>query len=631
MRIYAFRFVLVIALVCLMAGPAWGATDLDVRIATYLGSGSEAESQEAIAVAPDGTVVVGGTTPAAPAGAPTDLGGTTGTITRLSADGQVRSVSKLGAFVDDLDVDQRDGAITVAGDTGVALLSPDAQEVRWQTGLGPGGSADGSAGRRVAVGGEGTIAAMFGKTVSAFDLEGESLGEFEVEHQFVEDVAVDDASDTVVVTGFDNKRLADGQPVQVAFLSGYDLSGVEKWTNYAHDGDALVGNEADTRGYRVSMGTDGKLYFAGESAGGNTIFRFQPKDLEIQALTRGDDFQHAFNTTANPLTYAGRFDPADGRLEAGTMILPRRSDGKGSTLRPRAIAADEDGNVYVGGVSACCIPGAVEQTFSGQSAPGDYAGGAFVLALTPDFRDRLLWATWGPGGQVRGLAAGQGIAALAGRVAETDSMVTVAPLPGQERSASNASKDAGDGYISIWSGFGPGPAGVVAVAASAENPDLVPTGSALAGAVALVAALSAVTGGGLLLWESKQRRTPGSRSARRAFQNVPYETTAEVPQTAHSHIPTPFPEAERRLKRPEEDGFGPPMRGSYRLPQHLYPHVYAGHAPLRPAETARRVSQAPSWHTRRPAQHRSRRAAHGSEPTCASQDPSDASRRSPAR
>jgi len=45
------------------------------------------------------------------------------------------------------------------------------------------------------------------------------------------------------------------------------------------------------------LGGDGKLYFAGESAGGNSIYRYDPKYLSVAAPNvKFDPYNHAYNT-----------------------------------------------------------------------------------------------------------------------------------------------------------------------------------------------------------------------------------------------------------------------------------------------------------------------------------------------
>lgn len=161
------------------------------------------------------------------------------------------------------------------------------------------------------------------------------------------------------------------------------------------------------------------------SPGGNTIYRYNSQNLS----------QDAPNVKRSP--YHDAY--------------------KGNTIRPRAIAADEAGRVYVGGVAACCIKnrqgGGLQ--LNGQPLP-DYAGeDAWVLVTSPDFTADLLWMVWNRGGkgEVRGLAAGGGTAALAARA--KGSFHTHQAL--QEVGHSGANADNSNGYASVWPGWRPAP------------------------------------------------------------------------------------------------------------------------------------------------------------------------------
>jgi hypothetical protein len=169
----------------------------------------------------------------------------------------------------------------------------------------------------------------------------------------------------------------------------FDFGGKKVWTAYDWKGQEVADLKlmADTRGYRLAMGQDGKLYVAGESAGGNTIWSRKSQDLNSELpLAKGDKYQVAFNTAANHITFVGRLDPKTGKTEAGTMLLARLSNNRGNTIRPRALAADASGRIYVGGGSAS-YPPVSEGAFG-----GDFdGGGAFFCIFDREFN--RLYAT----------------------------------------------------------------------------------------------------------------------------------------------------------------------------------------------------------------------------------------------
>lgn len=421
-------------------------TALEPTTATYLGleAGDEAN---AVDLTTDCAVVVGGRMSGNNFGqAPTVfLNGTSGAVLRLDSKGQeVVSLIRIGGVVNDLEVRREGGQIAVAGDFGLALLGADGNNLLWSV------AGSGSA-SRVAVSHDGTVAALFGKTLKVYDAQGRELGSRSFGDSAVNDVALDGSSQTVFVTGFAQR---DGGPctqLQVAWVRAYDYSTqILKWRAYdwTHAQAAAANNScADTRGMRVAMGRDGKLYFAGESAGGNSLYRYDSADLAQSAPNvKYDKFTDAFNTASNHITYFARFDPATGRQITGQILLSRLPDNKGNTLRPRAITADEAGRVYVAGLAACCIAnrqgGGLK--LNGQALP-DYSGGdGWVLVTTPDFKSRSLWMVWNKGGkgEVRGLAAGGGIAALSAGVGQ-------APFHAWQAVQSNPS----GGYLSVWPGW----------------------------------------------------------------------------------------------------------------------------------------------------------------------------------
>ncbi|MEZ4311828.1 MAG: hypothetical protein R3F14_27675, partial [Polyangiaceae bacterium] len=198
----------------------------------------------------------------------------------------------------------------------------------------------------------------------------------------------------------------DGAPcsqLQIPFIRAFGYDGAPKWKAYdwnkAEAGG--VSDCADSRGYALGMGRDGKLYFAGESHGGNTVFRHGPTDISINApVVKSDPYNDPYNLNgAAPIGFYARFDPATGAIEQGQFVCTRLSGGKGNAARPRAIAADEAGNVIVGGASACCIEGGDTKTVNGVPAMPAYAGGGFVLVVSADFKERLAWTAFnGPSG-----------------------------------------------------------------------------------------------------------------------------------------------------------------------------------------------------------------------------------------
>lgn len=419
---------------------------LEPTAATYLGLGA-GDAANAVDLAPDCTVVVGGRFEGTDFGqAPAVVaGGTGGAVLRLDPRGQkVLKVVRLGTVVSDLEVRRDTGAVAVASDAGVAVLEPGLGAAAWAVG-------DQGPASRVAVAGDGTVAALFGKTLRVYDASGALLFSKAFGDAAVNDVAVDAVSRRVFVTGFKQDDGYTCGQLQIAWVRAFDYRGAPAWKAYDWDktqaGDA--GLCADTRGMRVAMGRDGYLYFAGESAGGNFIYSRDPQDFaEPAANVKRGPYHDAYNTASNHITYYTRLEPATGAQLLGQVLLARLGSGKGNTIRPLALAADEAGRVYVGGIAACCIAARDALSLNGRTLP-PYAGDdAWVLVTSPDFRADLLWMVWNAGGkgEVRGLAAAGGAAALA-------AVVRLNPFH-----THRALQEAGPGgYASVWPGWPPAP------------------------------------------------------------------------------------------------------------------------------------------------------------------------------
>lgn len=405
----------------------------EVCTATYL-TGDGDDVVGGADIAPDGTVVYGGAIHPGSFGlTPISLlaGGTAG-VARLSSDGRkALGVSLLGGSVTDVAVSAGSGDIAVSGDFGVAVLDPAASAVLWKASPG--------AASRVAIAPDGTVVGLFGKTLHVFDAEGAELGTAAVTtNQAVNDVAIDGASKTVVATGYKQDDGAPCTQLQIPFIRAFGYDGAPKWRAYdwnkAEAGG--VSDCADSRGYALAMGRDGKLYFAGESHGGNTVFRHLPQDISANAPTeKSDPYDDPYNLNgAAPIGFYARFDPATGAIEKGQFLCTRLSSGKGNAARPRAIAADEAGNIVVGGATACCIEGGPEKTVNGEPAMPSYAGGGFVLVVSADFKQRLQWTAFnGPaGGGAEGVsvaAASSAIVLLSRQAIDPQKNTSTAEIP----------------------------------------------------------------------------------------------------------------------------------------------------------------------------------------------------------
>lgn len=411
-----------------------------VTFASYFGGG--ASDTVAVAEVADSCLVYYGgiVTGPAPASARLVGPGTTAASTGVlilsePIVGAITAAVRFGQSITDAQIHRASGDIIVASNIGLARLSGDLSVTRWV-----------KAGQfaRVSIGADGTIAALegsAGKRLVVYDADGTQLYERSFGDSQVNDVAVfsgaKPADRRIIVTGLAQRNGGGCRQLQVAWIRAYDGANQLAWSGYdwsQTQAYARASSCADTRGYRVAIGADNLLYFAGESAGGNSIFRYGVRDLQQNAPNVATDaFNSAYNTASNHITYFARLNPLDGSQISGAFLLARLTSGRGNTIRPRAITADESGTVYLGGVSAASIQNRAMLTINGTpSAP--YAGGdPWLLVLSPDLRQRRLWTSFADGGQgevqaigVRGGALAVGVRADA-RNAATGRALYVTP------------------------------------------------------------------------------------------------------------------------------------------------------------------------------------------------------------
>ncbi len=213
---------------------------------------------------------------------------------------------------------------------------------------------------------------------------------------------------------------------------------------------------ADTRGYRVSVGGDGRLYAAFECAGGNHIFRYDPFDVSTRVtIVGGDRYHEFFDTRSEHKTFLAIYDADTGAYRMGQQLTGRLSSGAGNTVRVRSgeITADESGRVYLAGTAASGLP----LTFTPPDT-GDYSGGAYLVVLSPDLADRLYVTRIDPGGAGHQVAArsiaGTTRIALVGETSD-DGAETYSSMAFQSASGGGV-----DGFVTVFGGEA-GPVGPI--------------------------------------------------------------------------------------------------------------------------------------------------------------------------
>ena len=418
--------------------------NLEVATASYLGS-TGSDQLNAVDIAPGGTVIVGGSLPGYAVAEITPVvinGGTDGAVLRLDRNGRtVLSLTKIGAVVTDLEMNNQ-SQLVVCGDFGLALLNATADQARWQ-------HAPGQV-NRCAIGDDGVVAGLVGGTLYLYD--GNQLRSWTVAGSAVYDVAVAGAEQLVIATGY-TQLTAN---LQVAFIRAWRYDGSEVWRSY--DYAAVTGYGADTRGERVAIGRDGLLYFAGTINGGTgaSIFSRDPKDLNQSAAAKTvkfDRFNDPTNTGSIKMTWYGRYAPATGDLLLGQSLLTRLTNGRGNSITPQAIMADETGQLYVVGSKAADLDRRSDRQVDGQAVGTYESGEGYLLAVASDFRSRIVWTPFARSGYAAGnspvnaIGVRNGITAL---VLTQDNgkerrLITTAAALHREPPGGGS-----DGYLAVW-------------------------------------------------------------------------------------------------------------------------------------------------------------------------------------
>lgn len=367
----------------------------------------------------DGTIVLGANVTTGPFADGARSGA--GRVVRLSPDGRrLLSSARVAARLRDLCVDGKDHILVAADLDGAIRVAPDGRSVLWRKDVGGicarvDGAADGHA-AALRYDRDDEAAPRAGR-IHLFAPDGELRTEFRGRHNTL-DVCVDAASRTVIHTGWRQANAFDGKrryPVQISYVTGRSWKGEERWHLYDWSTDRSApaflnrptNNMADTRGYRCALGADGKLYCAFECAGGNHIFRWEPRLRSGEWVEakgkkpRGDQYHEWYNSRAEHKTFFGRYDPATGEYLLGQQFAGRLSSGRTNAVRVEsgALAAAADGRVLVGGTSAYGIP----MSFTPPDT-GDYRGGSFLLVMDEPFRRRLLSTRFQAGGRTRAIA-----------------------------------------------------------------------------------------------------------------------------------------------------------------------------------------------------------------------------------
>lgn len=373
--------------------------DLNVCTATYLGGSGENEAV-AVAIDEEGRILVAGNwqTPPEPQHEDSMEAEGPGALAVLSPTGsEVLDLLTFSSTLRDISLNPTTNELAVALSESLQVWDLSQRETVWEVSR---------AGIEKVAFDQDLLAVQSGTNIAVFDASGELLSEIDVDRTRVNDIAVHGELEQVYITGF---HQVSGN-LQQPFLFAYAPTGERVWTNWNWSAEEAGELSSDTRGQAVGVGRDGKLYYAGESHGGVTTHFRDPTDIDEEApLVRRDAYSQSHNWNgAAPLGFVARLDPATGAFEGGQLLAVRLSDGRGNGVGPRLITANEEGVIFVGGGSACCIERWEEKTVAGHRAMPGYGGGQWVMALPPDFDNRPLWTTFNggaPGADLRSIDA----------------------------------------------------------------------------------------------------------------------------------------------------------------------------------------------------------------------------------
>ncbi len=386
--------------------------DSPALLATWLG-GPKADSVGGIAIAPDGSILVGGTLPAVDLtswNAAHLMGEGDGIVLRISPDGKrLLAVLRRDGSVDDLRVDAA-GHIYLIGSHGYAKLDPSlrtewALDAKTRNG-------------RITPGPAGGAVTLSGDQISVLDRHGKVQNAWSIADRLVHDIICDPVHRVIYATGSSKPAIKEGE---IPFVYAFDLTGKTLWKAYDWTRDQVDGQKlrAGSVGLRLALGKDGQLYVAGESHGGNTVWGRQSIDLGASLPGSTDRFHNPFNIGNQFLTFVGSLDPRSGKVLQSKMLLGRADRNRGSSMRPTALAVDGDGRIYVGGWAGATPP--VSPGAFGLRGEGE---GAFLCVLDRDFK--RIYAARLCGGTTTAIVPGTNVIAVAGRA--RDGLNTVVPF-----------------------------------------------------------------------------------------------------------------------------------------------------------------------------------------------------------
>lgn len=370
--------------------------ELNLTAGTFLGVSGD--TARAVAFSGDGTLLVALNMSRPPAGIRV-LGPGPGVVLRFRVDGQVLLGGALaGGTISDMALTS-DGRVALVGAGFTQFLSRSLDQELW--GIAQGGT-------RVAVSGTDTIGVLNQGAVTLYT--GVGVAEQTVSGPGgaqLDDLAISEPSNRLVVTGF--RQAASN--LKVPILTAYDISAnpaTVAWQVYDPSASAAqaLNLGADSEGARVAIGADNRLYFAGRTDGGNTVFSRLPNDITQTAVQNytPNVFQQPVNLSGSAkFVYLARLDASTGSLVRGTFLLPRLQSGAQNTITALGLSASGGGEVLLTGHTRFAVREPDAVTVSGTKTT---EAGAYACLFSANF-DIRTWVTFASADTGDAVAAAQ--------------------------------------------------------------------------------------------------------------------------------------------------------------------------------------------------------------------------------
>ena len=310
-----------------------------------------------------------------------------------------------GTRIDDMAYHRGTNKLLVTGSFG-GLLIADPTSTKIQTPL-PfsdlsegNGNKDGGKTKGVFSSITGTIAVLRAKNIIFMDNNGVELMRTVIGRTYVNDIALSHDASQLYVVGYRNAS-RNGVPVQVPFFYVYTPQTMQRvMTLWDFDAQILGNDMADGRLYHVTVSPRGNVYVAGESAGGNSVFRWNGIDLSSQTVVNTDKYHHAFNTSSNHITYYAQVDIPGQKVLRGQFALVRLSKEKGekgNTVRigDGNLFVDEWDTLYLVGKCFGSLPNRDGISHNGVTVSGYGGGDPYILVVSADLQQRYRWVSLG--------------------------------------------------------------------------------------------------------------------------------------------------------------------------------------------------------------------------------------------